>query len=148
MVLVAARESIALDAATRAWLADEAGVGLDDAVALVADGGRVVVMGFDSPYRVSLSPLYLTHHGISVLGAGDYRAEVFPGAVALVPELGLANFVTHEYPLERYADAFDAIGGVLSIDCAPTAYGARKVVIRSQLGELGMNGWPRRRSDR
>lgn len=121
---------------------DTTGVGLDDAVTLVADGGRVVMMGFNSTYRISLSPLYLTHHGISLLGAGDYRADVFPVAVALAPELELTNLVTHEYPLERYADAFGALGGVLSTDNAPTAYGAMKVVIRSELGELGMDGWP------
>ena len=123
---------------------DTTGIGLDHALALVADGGRVILMGFNSTYRVSLSPLYLIHHGISVLGAGDYRAEVFPVAVALAPELlELTNLVTHEYPLEGYADAFDTLGGVLSPDGATTAYGAMKVVIRSELGELGMDGWPR-----
>lgn len=121
---------------------DTTGMGLDDAMALVADGGRVVVMGFNSTYRVTLSPLYLTNHGISVIGAGDYRAEVFPVAVALAPELGLASLVTHQYPLERYADAFDSLGGVLSPENA-AAYGAMKVVIRSATGEPESNDWPR-----
>ncbi len=109
---------------------DTTGLGLEKAVRLVADGGRVVLMGFDSTYTASVPPLYLTSHGISVIGAGDYRADIFPVAVDLAAELEPGGLVTHEFPLGRYAEAFAVLGGVT--DPAPDGgYQAMKVVIRS-----------------
>lgn len=125
---------------------DTSGVGLETALELVDDGGRVVVMGFNNTYRTTLSPLQLTNHGVSIIGAGDYRAEIFPVAVDLVSELLLADIVTHEYSLDRYPDAFAMLGnvlpGVLPVESARSTYGAMKVVIRCYAGELDSHGWP------
>lgn len=165
---------------------DTTGTGLDAALRLIDDGGRVVVMGFDDTYTVPLRPLQLTNRGIRLIGAGDYRADIFPVAVDLAAELGapqrpdtgsgtgggtsastiistgaatstsassgsiLERLVTHEFPLERYAQAFTALGGLTGSDRAtggegsepPPCYDALKVVIRSHSGPVGADGWP------
>ncbi|WP_327070898.1 zinc-dependent alcohol dehydrogenase [Kitasatospora sp. NBC_01302] len=167
---------------------DTTGTGLDAALRLIDDGGRVVVMGFDDTYTVPLRPLQLTNRGIRLIGAGDYRADIFPVAVDLAAELGapqrpdtgsgtggglgpgagtstgaatstsistssgsiLERLVTHEFPLERYAQAFTALGGLTGGDRAtggegsepPPCYDALKVVIRSHSGPVGADGWP------
>ncbi|WP_329625278.1 alcohol dehydrogenase catalytic domain-containing protein [Streptomyces sp. NBC_01255] len=155
---------------------DTTGVGLDAALRLVDDGGRIVVMGFDDTYAVPLRPLRLTNRGIRLIGAGDYRADTFPVAVDLAVELSgpksgtgevpfLERLVTHEFPLERYEDAFAALGGLIRGDEArgpdaggrtdaadpvggdrvpgpPPRYDALKVVIRSCSGPVGADGWP------
>lgn len=153
---------------------DTTGVGLDAALRLVDDGGRIVVMGFDDAYAVPLHPLKLTNRGISLIGAGDYRADIFPVAVDLAAELCrpgsadggvpfLERLVTHEFPLERYEDAFAALGGLAAgtgggdpggrtdvagpvggerVPGPPPGYGALKVVIRSHAGPVGADGWP------
>ncbi|MFI8276854.1 zinc-binding dehydrogenase [Streptomyces sp. NPDC085929] len=138
---------------------DTTGTGLEAALRLIDDGGRVVVMGFDDTYTVPLRPLRLTNRGIRLIGAGDYRADVFPVAVDLAAELGgpqrpgagavpvLERLVTHEFPLERYAEAFSALGGLTRGDGGggtgrPPRYDALKVVIRSHPGPVGADGWP------
>ncbi|MFF7632909.1 zinc-binding dehydrogenase [Kitasatospora sp. NPDC008050] len=145
---------------------DTTGTGLDAALRLIDDGGRVVVMGFDDTYTVPLRPLQLTNRGIKLIGAGDYRADIFPVAVDLAAELGaprrpgsgtgtgagtlLERLVTHEFPLERYSEAFTALGGLTRDERAdgddgterPPSYDALKVVIRSHRGPVGADGWP------
>ncbi|MET7757965.1 alcohol dehydrogenase catalytic domain-containing protein [Streptomyces sp. NPDC005389] len=155
---------------------DTTGAGLDAALRLVDDGGRVVVMGFDDTYTVPLRPLRLTNRGIRLIGAGDYRADIFPVAVDLAAELAgptsgadgvpfLERLVTHEFRLERYEDAFAALGGLVrgdetggsdAVGRAEEAdpgggdggpgphhrYDALKVVIRSHSGPTGSDGWP------
>ncbi|MCX4681213.1 alcohol dehydrogenase catalytic domain-containing protein [Streptomyces sp. NBC_01433] len=136
---------------------DTTGTGLDAALRLIDDGGRVVVMGFDDTYTVPLRPLQLTNRGIQLIGAGDYRADVFPVAVDLAAELSdpqrsgsgpvLERLVTHEFPLERYSEAFTALGGLAGGDGdggteRPPRYDALKVVIRSHSGPVGADGWP------
>ncbi|MFI8263929.1 zinc-binding dehydrogenase [Streptomyces sp. NPDC085665] len=138
---------------------DTTGTGLDAALRLIDDGGRVVVMGFDDTYTVPLRPLQLTNRGIRLIGAGDYRADIFPVAVDLAAELGglrqtgsgavpaLERLVTHEFPLERHAEAFAALGGLTRGDAydgtgRPPRYEALKVVIRSHSGPVGADGWP------
>ncbi|MFF9582870.1 zinc-binding dehydrogenase [Streptomyces achromogenes] len=113
---------------------DTTGSAVEQALRLVADGGRVVAMGFDDTYSVPVRPLYLTNHGISLLGAGDYRADVFPVAVELIGELPVDGLVTHQLPLERHEEAF----GLLSSG----SYGALKVVIRSDPAPVDADGWP------
>ncbi|WP_073778129.1 zinc-dependent alcohol dehydrogenase [Streptomyces sp. MJM1172] len=164
-----------VEAVAKAWgeerpsvVFDTTGTGLDAALRLVDDGGRVVVMGFDDTYSVPLRPLQLTNRGIHLIGAGDYRADTFPVAVNLAAELGapqrpgngagtlLDRLVTHEFPLERYSEAFTALGGLTLGDGdsrdsghsghsgteRPPRYDALKVVIRSHSGPFGDDGWP------
>ncbi|MFF3837365.1 zinc-binding dehydrogenase [Streptomyces sp. NPDC001930] len=160
---------------------DTTGTGVDAALRLIDDGGRVVVMGFDDTYAVPLRPLQLTNRGIHLIGAGDYRADIFPVAVNLAAELGapqrpgsgtgggngsgagggngsgtgtlLDRLVTHEFPLERYSEAFTMLGGLTRDDGdsrdsggtgpeQPPRYNALKVVIRSHSGPFGDDGWP------
>lgn len=121
---------------------DTTGRGLEEALRLVDDGGRVVVMGFDAGYRATLAPLYLTNHGVSVIGAGDYRSTIFPSAVAMAAELRPGELVTHEFPLEKFPDAFASLDGLLSTDSTAAGYRAMKVALRSYQGELDEHGWP------
>ncbi|MFJ9681674.1 zinc-binding dehydrogenase [Streptomyces sp. NPDC101194] len=119
---------------------DTTGSGLDDALRLIDDGGRVVLMGFDDGYEVPLRPLRLTNRGIRLIGAGDFRGDTFPVAVDLAGALGLERLVTHEFPLEAYEDALGALGGVGG--GTGRRYDAMKVVIRSDTGPVGADGWP------
>lgn len=66
----------------------------------------------------------------------------FPIAVDLVSELDLAGVVRHEYPLDRYADAFAALGAMPTAGVVVAGYDAIKVVIRSDPGEPGPAGRP------
>lgn len=123
------------------------GSGLDTALEVVADGGRIVVMGFDDTYTTALSPLRLTNHGIQLIGAGDFRADTFQVAVELAGELGekLGGLVTDEFPLESYARALDALGGVGAAgggQAGTDGYRAMKAVLRSDPGPVGADGWP------
>jgi fructokinase len=112
---------------------DTTGTGLESALGLVDDGGCVVVMGFDGNYRAAVSPLYLTNHGIRVVGAGDYPAQVFPVAVDMASNIDLDQLVTHQFPLEQYSEAFDTLGGVVAGPEIVQSYTAMKVVLRSDL---------------
>ncbi|MFE5096034.1 zinc-binding dehydrogenase [Streptomyces sp. NPDC056638] len=120
---------------------DTTGSGLEDALRLIDDGGRVVLMGFDDSYSMPLRPLRLTNRGIRLIGAGDFRGDTFPVAVDLAGGLGLERLVTHEFPLEAYEDALGALGGV-GRDGTGGRYDAMKVVIRSDAGPAGADGWP------
>lgn len=121
---------------------DTTGVAVEPALQLVADGGRVVAMGFDDGYRPRISPLYLTNHGVSLIGAGDYRADTFPIAVDLIGDLPLEPLVTHEFPLDRYQDAFALLSAGADGAGHGAGYGAMKVVIRSDAAPVGPDGWP------
>ncbi|MFF1904850.1 zinc-binding dehydrogenase [Kitasatospora sp. NPDC058218] len=121
---------------------DTTGVALEDAIRLVDDGGRIVVMGFNNAHRATLSPLHLTNHGISIIGAGDYRGAVFPSAIAHAAELRPESLVTHEFPLEAYPEAFASLDGVLPGGAAGPGYRAMKTVLRSSSGRLDAQGWP------
>ncbi|MEW1724496.1 alcohol dehydrogenase catalytic domain-containing protein [Streptomyces sp. NPDC093109] len=123
------------------------GSGLETALELVADGGRIVVMGFDDTYTARLRPLRLTNHGIRIIGAGDYRADTFQVAVELAGELGadLGRLVTHELPLDAYPRAFGILGGIGGGDVpgsGASGYRAMKVVLRSDVRPAGADGWP------
>lgn len=117
---------------------DTTGAALEQALESVADGGRVVAMGFDDTYTAAISPLRLTNHGISVIGAGDYRADAFRTALGLIGELPLEHLVTHEFALDRYRDAFALLDGA----GGGSGYGAMKVVLRSDSSPIGADGWP------
>jgi fructokinase len=121
---------------------DTTGIALEEAISLVDDGGRIVVMGFNNGYRATLAPLHLTNHGISIIGAGDYRGAVFPSAIAHAADLGPGALVTHEFPLEAYSEAFASLDSVLPGGPAGSGYRAMKTVLRSSSGRLDAQGWP------
>lgn len=55
--------------------------------------------------------------------------------------------MTHEFPLERYAEAFTALGSLTGdggggVTGRPPRYDALKVVIRSHSGPADADGWP------
>ncbi|MFF5091141.1 zinc-dependent alcohol dehydrogenase [Streptomyces niveus] len=120
------------------------GFALGAALAIVDDGGRIVVMGFDDSYSVPLSPLQLTNRGIRVIGAGDFRGDTFPVAVDLAAGLELERLVTHEFPLDAYDEALGALGGVGGSGDATASrrYDAMKVVLRSDARPSAADGWP------
>jgi threonine dehydrogenase-like Zn-dependent dehydrogenase len=106
---------------------DTTGVALERSLELVSKGGRVVLMGFNAGYQVSIHPLTLVGQGIRIIGAGDYNSHIFPAAIDLAANLPLEELVTHQLPLEDYQEAF----GLLVGGKEHAEYGAMKVVLRS-----------------
>lgn len=84
---------------------DTTGVMVNESIALVDKGGRVLLMGFNDQCEAAIKPLYLTNNGISLIGAGDYN-RTMPAAIDLARTLPLEQLVTHRIPLEHYERAF------------------------------------------
>src|SRR4029453_12751278 len=76
---------------------------LDQAVAVVARGGTVHVVGM--PARTTLDLTGLWHRETILRGCYAYHREEFANAAELVAEAGLDRLVSATYPLARYEDA-------------------------------------------
>lgn len=109
---------------------DTTGLMLDESVDLVAKGGRIIPMGFNSSARANFKVLYVVNNGISIIGAGDYNAPIFPAAIDLAAELPLDELITHRFPLEGYREAFELLSTSGAAEAA--GYGAMKVLIDSE----------------
>jgi threonine dehydrogenase-like Zn-dependent dehydrogenase len=111
---------------------DTTGVLLEQAVDAVADGGRVVAMGFNAKFamgfnaksKVSIRYQDLVARSLSVLGAGDYDESIFPHAIDVTCELPVERLVTHRVPLGE----FDRVRDLLALGTSPD-YFAMKVVV-------------------
>ncbi|MEM9557839.1 MAG: alcohol dehydrogenase catalytic domain-containing protein [Acidobacteriota bacterium] len=107
---------------------DTTGVLLQESIDLVSKGGTIVLMGFNAGYQPAIKPLYLVNNGISIVGAGDYNAPIFPSAIDLADALPLDDLITHRFSLDRHDEAF----GLLVADGAVDAgYGAMKILVES-----------------
>lgn len=89
---------------------DTTGVLLEDALAVVADGGRVVVMGEREGARATVALRAVVTRGISIVGAGPYAPDDFELAIELARDLPLESLVTHAVALERHEEAFELLG--------------------------------------
>jgi threonine dehydrogenase-like Zn-dependent dehydrogenase len=85
---------------------------LADALAVVAPGGTVVLVGMAGQVDVDLTGLW--QREVSLVGAYAYGPEPSAGgrhsfelAFDLVADAGLERLVSAAYPLERHADAID-----------------------------------------
>lgn len=84
---------------------DATGMMLEEAIQIVSKGGTVVAMGFNSTYRATISPLYLTNNAIKIIGAGDYN-NIFVRAIDLAQNVELESLITHIYSLDQAEEAF------------------------------------------
>jgi threonine dehydrogenase-like Zn-dependent dehydrogenase len=113
-------------------VADTTGNGLGTAIAAVADGGRVLLMGCDDRATATVRPFELTARGIAVVGACDYDEAMFGAALDALRELECERLLTHVLPLERYEEALDLLGVATSGAAAPggaSRYRAMKVAL-------------------
>ncbi|MBW3579731.1 MAG: zinc-binding dehydrogenase [Actinobacteria bacterium] len=82
---------------------------LAQALAIVAPGGRIVMVGMPGTLTVDLTPLW--HREVELVGAYAYGAEptlgrrTFDLALELVAEARLERLVSATYPLQRHPDA-------------------------------------------
>ncbi|GLY94529.1 alcohol dehydrogenase catalytic domain-containing protein [Actinoplanes sp. NBRC 103695] len=89
---------------------DTVGSLLEQACALAAPRGRVVVMGFDERATAEVRPLELLQRGLRIIGAGDYNSQVFGRAVRMARHLPLERIVSHHFGLDRVDAALRALG--------------------------------------
>jgi threonine dehydrogenase-like Zn-dependent dehydrogenase len=106
---------------------DTVGTQLETAMGIVADQGRIVVVGFNDKATANVAPLAILQRGLTIVGAGDYNGRIFPRAINLAEKLPLERLITHHFPLEDHSDAFD----LLSATGTKHGYGAMKVVLTS-----------------
>jgi fructokinase len=121
------RLSDAADAAPDVVI-DTVGSLLEQALEVVADAGRVVVMGELEGARALVAPRSIVTHAISIVGAGPYSPAQFEQAIELAADLPLESVVSHAFALDRYEDAF-ALLGVGHGDGVRAGYGAMKVLL-------------------
>jgi threonine dehydrogenase-like Zn-dependent dehydrogenase len=86
---------------------------VEEALAVVRPGGKVVLVGMPGTVRVDLTPLW--HREISLVGAYAYGREAsgartFDLALDLVAEADLGRLVSARYPLDRYEEAIAHAG--------------------------------------
>ncbi|GHH87490.1 alcohol dehydrogenase [Streptomyces sulfonofaciens] len=110
---------------------DTTGVLLEEALALVAAAGTVVVMGEREHARASVPLRPLVTSGVRVIGAGPYPPRLFEAAVDLAADLPLERIVTAAFPLAAYREAFAALGAPLEPGAGAGAYTAMKVLLVS-----------------
>lgn len=76
---------------------------LQQALAMVAPGGEVVLVGMPSTVTIDLTGLW--HREVRVTGSYAYRREDFDAAIDLVRSARLGRLVSATYALDRYDDA-------------------------------------------
>ena len=107
---------------------DTVGTLLEEALERIEDGGTVVVMGEREGVGATVALRSLVTRGLRVVGAGPYSPRDFELALDLADDLPLEALITHDLPLERYAEGFGLLGaGPL----ATGGYGAMKVLLVS-----------------
>ncbi|MER6119107.1 dehydrogenase [Streptomyces sp. A0642] len=84
-----------------------------DACSLARPGGRAVLTGMFAPGAAGIDPLHLSLSRITVRGvfgassaSWSYAVRAFTGGL-----LDPAALITHEFPLERFAEAVALVGG-------------------------------------
>jgi threonine dehydrogenase-like Zn-dependent dehydrogenase len=115
---------------------DTTGLLLEQALEVVADAGRVVVMGEHDGARALVAPRSIVTRGISIVGAGPYAPEHFEQAIELACDLPLESVVSHAFALDRYEDAFALLGVGHREGAGAAGYGAMKVLLASGTGPL------------
>ncbi len=84
-----------------------------DATLLARRGGRVVLTGMFAPGATGIDPVHLSLNQLtvrSVFGASS-AAWSFAVRAYAAGRIDPAALITHEFPLERYADALALVGG-------------------------------------
>ncbi|WP_143315620.1 alcohol dehydrogenase catalytic domain-containing protein [Clostridium sp. HBUAS56017] len=89
---------------------DATGCLFEEALELVDKGGRIVLMGFNSNYKATISPLYITNNAITIIGAGDYN-NMFIRAIDMAENIDLEKLITHRFKLSEAEDAFKILVG-------------------------------------
>jgi len=84
---------------------------IEQALSVVAPGGRVILVGMPAPDRIDLTALW--HREVALVGAyaygweavGDRRVHTFTLATELAARARLGRLVSARYPLDRWRDA-------------------------------------------
>jgi threonine dehydrogenase-like Zn-dependent dehydrogenase len=104
---------------------------IQQAVSVVAPGGRVHLLGMPARVHVDLTALW--HREVDLRGCYAYDRSDFEAAFDLVRHADLGRLVTATYPIERYVDALDhaahagARGAVkIAFDLTPSTRSIRK----------------------
>ncbi len=83
---------------------------LDEAIELAAPGGTVMMVGIPPVERVSFHSHVVRRREITLRAVRRQRECVAPVIAAIADgRLDTSPFVTHRYPLERIADAFELV---------------------------------------
>ena len=96
---------------------------INQALEVVAPGGRVLVLGM--PGRVSIDLTSLWHREVSLVGTYAYTHETFQQAFDLVRAAGLERLVSALYPLDRYREAIEHAANAGSRGAVKIAFDVR-----------------------
>lgn len=91
-----------------AIVVDTTGFLLDDALALLRPGGKVLVFGLDTECACTVRPFQLARHEQTVHGC-FIDNDLIPRCLDLIPDLGLEGIATERFALADLADAFEAV---------------------------------------
>ncbi len=119
---------------------------VEEALAVVRPGGKVVLVGMPGTVRVDLTALW--HREVSLVGAYAYGQEAggrrtFDLAFGLVADADLGRLVSARYPLERYEEAIAHAGaagrrGAVKVAFEPGQRGSVAPARASREGRPGL----------
>ncbi|MGI8322589.1 zinc-dependent alcohol dehydrogenase [Bacillus velezensis] len=91
---------------------DAIGNQLDWAYPFIEKGGRIVPMGFDDTYEMTVRPYQLLSNGVTIVGTGEAR-QIMEAALACASDLPqLYDFITEKTELKNYEEAIDHLMGI------------------------------------
>ncbi|WP_424161125.1 zinc-dependent alcohol dehydrogenase [Bacillus amyloliquefaciens] len=91
---------------------DAIGNQLDWAYPFIEKGGRIVPMGFDDTYEMTIRPYQLLSNGVTIVGTGEAR-QIMEAALACASDLPqLYDFITEKTELKNYEEAIDHLMGI------------------------------------
>jgi threonine dehydrogenase-like Zn-dependent dehydrogenase len=89
---------------------DTAGTLCGRAMTVVADGGRILLVGCDGRAETALKQFDLTDRCLSLIGSCDYHNGAFPGAIDFMTGFECDQIVTHILPLSDFERGFQLLG--------------------------------------
>jgi threonine dehydrogenase-like Zn-dependent dehydrogenase len=81
---------------------------IEQSLAMVRPGGRIILIGMPGSVHVDLAPLW--HRGVSLTGSYAYGADTFQLALEVAGAMHTGDLVSATYPLERFEEAIAHAG--------------------------------------
>lgn len=83
---------------------------MEDAIACSASGGKIILFGLNENAKNTIKPFNISHREITVYGSYVVNKS-FPRAIRLLEDevIDLNDIITHEIPLARVHEGFEAI---------------------------------------
>jgi threonine dehydrogenase-like Zn-dependent dehydrogenase len=97
---------------------------LAQALAVVAPGGQILVVGMPGHTHLDLTSLW--HRETSITGCYAYTRDDFDAALALVADAELGRLVSATYPLSRYPEAIEHAATAGARSAVKIAFDLRK----------------------